>query len=94
MLADPEAADSTARPQRLVLPERPLDLRETSATKLFRVKGSGAGEKLVEQHTERVDVRAGIDIEVRHLGLLGAHVLRRANELTKLGEDRALGEAL
>ena len=90
----PEAADSTTGPGRLVFAERPLDFRETRATKLFRVEGPDAREKLVEEHTERVDVRAGVDVEIRHLGLLGTHVLRRANELTQLGEDGALRETL
>ena len=60
----------------------------------LRVEGAFAREQLVEQHAERVDVRAGVDVEVRHLRLLGAHVLRRADELPELGEERVLGEPL
>ena len=79
-----EAADAAAGPRRLVFPERPLDLGEARRTKRLRVEGPFAGEQLVEQHAERVDVRAGVDVEIRHLRLLGAHVLRRADELTRV----------
>ena len=92
--ASPRAADSATGPGRLVFAQRPLDFRETRATKLFRVEGPDAREQLVEEHTERVDVRAGVDVEIGHLGLLGTHVLRRANELTQFGEDGALRETL
>ena len=53
-----------------------------------------AGEQLVEQHAERIDVAAGIDVEAVHLGLLGAHVERRADHLAEAGVERLLGELL
>ena len=31
-------------------------------------------KQLVEQHAERIDVAAGVDVELIELGLLGAHV--------------------
>ena len=92
--AGSEAADAAAGPRRLVFPQRPLDLGEARRAKRLGVEGPLAREQLVEEHPERVDVRAGVDVEVRHLRLLGAHVLRRANELTEFGEDAALGEPL
>ena len=63
-----------------------ISARPARAQRL-RVERPLAREQLVEQHAERVDVRAGVDVEVRHLRLLGAHVLRRADELAELGED-------
>ena len=89
-----EAADAAAGARRLVFPQRPLDLGVACRTKRLRVEGPFTGEQLVEQHPKRVDVRAGVDVQVRHLRLLGTHVLRRADELTELGEDGALGEPL
>ncbi len=38
--------------------------------------------------------RAGVDVELIQLGLLGAHVLRRADHLAELGEQRLLGQPL
>ena len=40
-----------------------------------------AGEHLVEDHAQRIDVGAMIDLK-RVLDLLGGHVLRRADNLT------------
>ena len=39
-----------------------------------------AGQQLVEQHAQRVDVAARVDVQAAHLGLLGAHVLERADD--------------
>ena len=54
----------------------------------------GAGQQLVEQHAQRIDVAAGVDVELVELGLLGAHVLDRADHLAELGEHRPFGELL
>ena len=49
-------------------------------------------KQLVEQHAQRIDVAAGVDAELVHLRLLGAHVQRRADELREAGVERLLGE--
>jgi hypothetical protein len=43
--------------------------------------GPAAGQQLVQQHPQRVDVGASIDLERRQLRLLGAHVLGRAEQV-------------
>ena len=50
-----------------------------SAAGRSRLRSSGVVpvKQLVEQHAQRVDVAAGVDVEGVQLGLLGAHVLRR-----------------
>ena len=53
-----------------------------------------AGQQFVEQHAERIDVGARVDVQAAHLGLLGAHVQRRADHLREVGVDRALGQLL
>ncbi len=53
-----------------------------------------AREQFVERDAERIDVTAGVDVETGHLGLFGAHVLRRADELRRTGEQRLFGELL
>ena len=50
-------------------------------------------EHLVQYHAERIDITAGIDIAVAQLGLLGAHVGRRADELFHAGEEGVFGQA-
>ena len=45
------------------------------------VKRRGAGQQLVKQHAQRVDIAARIDVQAAHLRLLGAHVHRRADHL-------------
>ena len=60
----------------------------------MRVQRRRAGQQLVQQHAQRVDVAAGVDVEVVQLRLLGAHVLQRADHRAELGEQRLLGQLL
>ena len=53
-----------------------------------------AGQQLVQQHAQRVDVAAGVDVEAAHARLLGRHVHRRADHLGEAGEQRLLGQLL
>ncbi len=75
-------------------------IRRTSSPRCFCQsdacpEGRRAGQKLIEQHAEAVDIRSRIHVgQLAHLRLLGAHVQRRANELLEFGEERAIGEAL
>ena len=60
----------------------------------FESKGRTPARSSYRSTPSEYDVRAGVDVEIGHLGLLGTHVLRRANELTQFGEDGALRETL
>jgi hypothetical protein len=62
------------------------------AAPLRDVERLGAGQQFVEQHAERIDVGARVDVEPRHLRLLGRHVLGRAEDLRVLREQRLLGQ--
>ena len=53
-----------------------------------------AGQQLVQQHAERVDVAPGVDVQAAHLRLLRAHVQRRADHLGEAGEQRLVGQLL
>ena len=53
-----------------------------------------AGEQLVEQDPQRVNVAARVDIERAHLRLLRAHVGRGAYEQFEGGEERFVGQSL
>ncbi len=53
-----------------------------------------AGQKLIQQHAQRVDVAPRVDILVVQLGLLGRHVLQRAHHRPETRVHRALGEPL
>ena len=75
--------------RRLVFADDPPHLVEAGFAERLLVERRRAGEQLVEQHAQRIDVAAGIDAELVHLGLLGAHVERRADELGKAGIERA-----
>ena len=48
------------------------------------VEGRFAGEQFVEQHSQAVNVAAGIDVQAAHLRLLRTHVGGRADELLEL----------
>jgi hypothetical protein len=68
----------------------------SSATVLNRSlsKGGRPGQELVEEDPQRVDVGPRVDIQAAHLGLLGAHVRRRADHLREVGEERLFGQLL
>ena len=58
------------------------------------IERHAAHQQLVEDHPERVDVGARVDVGVRRSGLLRRHVLRRADDLPRFGEQRRLDELL
>ncbi len=59
-----------------------LNLGKPGLSKLLRVEGQRAHEQLVQHDTERIHVGPSIDVLVGHLGLLGTHVLRCADQLS------------
>ena len=63
---------------------------ELGEAERVRVEGGIAGEQLVHQYAQRVDVRARVDVALER-GLLGTHVGRRADELS-FDRDRVLGQ--
>ena len=88
-----EAAEAQAGGGRLFLADDALNLGKGGAAQPAGVEGQGAGEQLVQQHAQAVDVAARVDVAGGRLGLLGAHVLGRADELAVLGEERLLSQA-
>jgi hypothetical protein len=52
----------------------------------------GSGEQLVERDAERIDVGAGIDIELVERRLLRRHILRSADDRPETGVQRLLGQ--
>ena len=57
-----------------------------------RIEGRLAHQQLVEQHSQRVDVAARVDVHRAERRLLRAHVDGRADELLEAGEQRLVGE--
>ena len=76
----------------VLLTDDALEVPEGRDTQLPGVERRGTREQLVEQHAQRIHVGAGVDVEPADLGLLGAHVLGRPDELAKLGEQGQLGQ--
>ena len=89
-----QRADPRAGLGRLLLADDAADFVERRRAHPLLVERRRAGEQFVEQHAQRVDVAAGVDVEAGHLRLLGAHVERRADHLGEGGEQRLLGELL
>ncbi len=56
------------------------------------IEGRLAGEQFVEQHAERVNVGARVNVEAAHERLLRAHVGGRADELLERGKDSLVRE--
>jgi hypothetical protein len=53
-----------------------------------------SGQQLVQEHAQRVDVAPRVDVELIDLGLLGRHVLQRADDGSESGDERLLGQRL
>ena len=65
-----------------------------TVSQLAGVRRCAAGQKFIQQDAQRIDVAAGVDVELVEAGLLGTHVFERADDLAVLGEHRAFGEPL
>jgi hypothetical protein len=76
-----EAAVTDPKPPRRRLPHDPGGLGQRTAC---HIVGKRAGEKLVEDHPERIDIRARVDHAA--IALFRARVLPRAHEHTGLSE--------
>ena len=77
-----------------LLLDDPHHLGEALAHQVLAGERRRPGEQLVQQHAERVDIAACIDIQTGHLRLLGAHVRRGADHLVVLREQRLLCQLL
>ena len=88
----PQRAQAGGGFRRLHFPNTPAHLVESRLRQLLRCEGRPARQQLVEQHPERIDVAAGVDVEAAQLRLLRAHVRRRADELLERREHRLVGE--
>src|SRR5262249_38494978 len=53
-----------------------------------------AGEQLIEQHAQGIDVAACVHAQSAHLGLFGRHVFEGADDGAELRKHRPLGQAL
>ena len=91
LLCVPQARQPRAGPWDLRLPDRVTD-------RLVRlcpqIEGQRPHQQLIQHHPQRVHVRAGVHIQPRHLRLLGAHVLRGADDLTHPGHQRPLRQLM
>ena len=81
-------ADARAGSRRLLFADHAADFVEPRIFELLAVERRAAGEQLVEQHAQRIDVAARVDVQAAAFRLLGAHVERRADHLAVAGEHR------
>ncbi len=89
-----ERAQPRARLGWFLLADDPAQLVEGRVAEHVLIERRRAGQQLVQEHTQRVDVAAGVDVHAREFDLLGAHVQRCAHELGEGRVDRLVGEAL
>jgi hypothetical protein len=90
----PGAGNPGAGFWRIDFPDDPADLVEASLPQRLPIEGQRPREQFVEQHPERINVGSRVDVESGQIGLLRAHVLRRADEHADLGEERPVGQVL
>ena len=80
-------AQPGARLLRLLLLDQPQNLSESSLFDLLPTQRRAARQQFIQEHTQRINVAAGIDAQRAHLGLLGAHVFQRADHRAVLREQ-------
>ncbi len=61
---------------------------------LFWIKRRFAGQQLVKQDTQGIDVTARVDVQAAHLGLFRAHVGRCADKCGKFGKKSLVGKTV
>ena len=86
------ALEAHAGPGRLLLANLPQDLEDRRIPKTLSAKRRRPCQQFVQQHAERINVAAGVDVELVELSLLGTHVLEGADDRSEFGEQRTLGE--
>ena len=79
-----------ARLGRVRLADRPHQPVVSAAAQRPRLKRRAARQQFVQHGPERVHIAPRVHVPGPHLRLLRAHVLRRADHLPRLGEDRLL----
>jgi hypothetical protein len=87
-----ERVETRGGPGRFHVPNNPLDLAVAGLAERDRVERRRPRKQLVQQHPQRVDVGPRVDVEAADLGLVRAHVLRRPDEVSELGEQGLLGQ--
>ena len=86
--------DSGRGLDRLLLPDHPLHLDVAGLAQLLLAEGCGPGEQFIEQHAQRVDVRAGVDVQIAQLRLLRTHVGGSADEVGIASKERLFRQLL
>ena len=89
-----ERADLLAGSAGFDFADHSADFVKSSLLECLFVKRRRAGEQLVQQHAQRIDVAARIDIQAAQLRLLGTHVHRRPDHLAVAGVDRLVGQVV
>jgi hypothetical protein len=79
---------------RLLLPDHPLHLDIAGLAEFLFAEGCGTGQQLIEQDTQRIDIRAGVDVQIAQLGLLRTHVGGGADQVGIAGKERLFRQLL
>ncbi len=85
-------AQLRARFRRLLLADHPEHLQHAGLGQLHAPERRAAGQQLVQQHPQRVDVAPRVDVELVDLRLLGRHVFQRADDRPEPGDQRPVGQ--
>ncbi len=63
-------------------------------TQFLRAERQRTHQQLVQNHAQRIHIRAGVNVALVAVGLLRAHVVGRAHHPSHFGEHRDLGKPL
>ena len=86
-----ETGHARARLRRHFLTDAPLEFRQRRGLELRGIQRRHAGEQFVEQHAQRVNIRARVHLRPAQPRLLRTHIRRRAHELAQSRVQRRPG---
>ncbi len=89
-----QSAHPIAGPTRLVFADDASHFVKSGLFEGLFVEWRCTGQQFIQQHAQRIDVTASVDIQTAHLGLLGTHVHRRADQLAVSRVDRLVGQLM
>jgi hypothetical protein len=88
-----QGAQAGAGTRRLDVAQGEKEFLDAALQQCLAVKRGSPGQQFIEHHPQTVDVASGIDVELPHFGLLGAHVGRSADERLEPRKERRVGQA-
>ena len=89
-----KARQTRARSSGILLADDFADVVDAAFAQRLSVKRQRPGQQFIKHHSQRINISACVDVLSTHLGLLGTHILRRADKLALFGVEGPVRQRL